>query len=58
MYLGKETVGEIVSSPMIGEKINTSGILLEPYEGIVEDTGQELFDGVPEDNPGDEWMED
>lgn len=57
MYHGKETIGEIVSSPMVGEKINASGMLLDPYEGVLENTGQEMFDGIPEDNPGDEWKE-
>ena len=58
MYHGNETVGEIVSSPMVGEKINTSGMLLDPYEGVLEYTGQEFFDGIPEDTPDKEWMEE
>lgn len=58
MYHGNETVGEIVSSSMVGEKINASGMLLDPYEGVLEYTGQEIFDGIPEDTPDEEFMED
>jgi hypothetical protein len=57
VYSGNETTGEIVSSPMVGEKINTSGMLLDPYEGILEDTGVEVFYGIPFDTVGKEWMQ-
>jgi hypothetical protein len=58
MYHGEETVGEIVSSPMVGEKIKVSGMLLEPYEGVLEESSEDLFRDIPEETPGDEWMED
>ncbi len=62
MYCGRVTVGEIVTSPIMGEKIKTSGMLLEPYEAVLEsevgDGEKPYLQGVPEDTPGEEWMED
>jgi hypothetical protein len=59
LYKGKETDVELVKGALVGDKIATSGMLLEPYEAVIEGDGStEIYGGLPEDNPKKEWMED
>lgn len=53
-----ESCGEILDSPIVGEKISTSGMLMDPHEVVLETTEEEVFQGIPEDHPEDKWMEE
>lgn len=57
LYRGKETDAELVDSALVGEKIAVSGMLLDPYEAVIENSGKEVYSGIPEDHPDKEWME-
>lgn len=52
-----ETDADLVQSPIVGEKLSTSGMLLEPYEGILEHTEEEIFCGIPSNETDPQWME-
>lgn len=59
LYKGKETDVELVKGTLVGDKIATSGMLLDPYEAVIEGDGStEIYSGLPEDTPDKEWMED
>ena len=58
LYQGKETDAELVEGTLVGDKIAVSGMLLDPYEAVIESNGEEIYEGLPEDEPGKEWMEE
>jgi hypothetical protein len=55
LYKGEETEIELVSSPMIGDKIAVDGKLLDPYETVIETTDNVIYVGIPCDCPEDKW---
>jgi hypothetical protein len=58
LFRGKETDVELVGGALVGDKISAAGMLLDPYEAVIENTGDEVYEGIPEDTPDEEWMED
>ncbi len=58
LYRGKETDVSLVEGGLVGDKIATSGMLLEPYEAVIESNGEEIYDGLPDDHPEEKWMEE
>lgn len=53
-----ESEADLVQSPIVGEKFSTSGMLLDPYEAVLEHTEEEIFDGIPADETDPKWMEE
>ena len=58
LYRGKETDAELVEGALVGDKIAVGGMLLEPYEAVIENTGEEIYEGIPEGETGNEWLEE
>lgn len=59
LYKGEETDVELVKGALVGDKIATSGMLLDPYEAVIEGDGSsEIYENLPNDTPEKEWMED
>lgn len=58
LYRGKETDVSLVEGGFIGDKIATGGMLLDPYEAVIESNGEEIYPGLPDDHPEKEWLED